>query len=249
MCFVPQWRTLFQHHNFQKWSHVGVLCTFWLGNVPPATTACTFWTSQLPKVVRTCCVWRILTWKCASRHSSVHFFDISTSKGGPNMWCFAHFDLEMCFAPQRHTLFRHLSFQKWSSHFFCTWKCASRRNGVLFFISHLARWLCTRRFSDPTFWPSGATDHWKTVIRDFSTFSSTCIFFLLTLSLLWSSFFSPSLLWLFPPLLFHLYILSEVWHPNFLRISQVCQYQPALGLVQTHIWIYLVQCAAPNCHD
>ena len=34
------------------------------------------------------------------------------------MWCFAHFDLEMCFAPQRHTLFRHLNFQKWSSHVF-----------------------------------------------------------------------------------------------------------------------------------
>jgi hypothetical protein len=33
--------------------------------------------------------------------------------------------------------------------------------------------------------PSGATNHWKnTVFQDFSTFSHTCIFFLLTLSLL-----------------------------------------------------------------
>ena len=30
-----------------------------------------------------------------------------------------------------------------------TWKCASRHNGVQFFISHLARWLRTRRFSEP----------------------------------------------------------------------------------------------------
>ena len=30
------------------------------------------------------------------------------------MVCFAHFDLEMCFAPQRRALFRHLNFQKWS---------------------------------------------------------------------------------------------------------------------------------------
>ena len=30
------------------------------------------------------------------------------------MWCFVHFDFEMCFAPQRHALFRHLNFQKWS---------------------------------------------------------------------------------------------------------------------------------------
>ena len=90
MCFAPQWRALFRHLNFQKWS-------------------CTFSTSQLPKVVRTWCVLCILTWNCASRH-----------------------------------------------------------NGVQFFISHLASWLRTRRFSEPTFRPSGATNHWKnTVFRDF----------------------------------------------------------------------------------
>ena len=55
-----------------------------------------------------------LTWKCASRHNGVHFFDISTSKSGPKMVCFVHFDFEMCFAPQRRALFRHLNFQKWS---------------------------------------------------------------------------------------------------------------------------------------
>ena len=76
-----------------------------------ATTACTFSTSQLPKVVRTWCVLYILTWKCASRHNGVHFFDISTSKSGPSMVCFVHFDCEMCFAPQRRALFRHLNFK------------------------------------------------------------------------------------------------------------------------------------------
>ena len=51
-----------------------------------------------------------------------------------------------------------------------TSKCASRHNGVHFFISHLASWLRTRRFSEPTFRPSGATNHWKnTVFRDFPT--------------------------------------------------------------------------------
>ena len=35
--------------------------------------------------------------KCAS-----HFFSVST----PNMVCFVRFDLEMCFAPQPHALFR-----------------------------------------------------------------------------------------------------------------------------------------------
>ena len=121
MCFAPQRRALFQHLNFQKWSENGVFCTFWLGNVLRATTACTFSTSQLPKVVREWCVLYILTWKCASRHNGVHFFDISTSKSGPTLRCFVHFDLEMCFAPQRRALFRHLNFQKWSENgVFCT---------------------------------------------------------------------------------------------------------------------------------
>ena len=63
----------------------------------------------------------LLTWKCASRHNGVHFFDIATSKSGPNLVCFIHFDLEMCFAPQRRALFRHRNFQKWSGpEVFCT---------------------------------------------------------------------------------------------------------------------------------
>ena len=126
MCFAPQRRALFPHLNFQKWSEAGVFCTFWLGNVLRATTPCTFSTSELPKVVRSWCVLYILTWKCASRHNSVHFFDMWTAKSGPNLVC----------------------------------KCASRHNGVQLFISHLASWLRTRRFSEPTFRPSGAPNHW-----------------------------------------------------------------------------------------
>ena len=42
--------------------------------------------------------------------------DIWTSKSGAYMWCFVHFDFEMCFAPQRRALFRHLNFQKWRKH-------------------------------------------------------------------------------------------------------------------------------------
>ena len=245
MCFAPQRRALFRHLNFQKWSENGVFCTFWLRNVLRATTACTFSTSQLPKVVRTWCVLYILTSKCASRHNGVHFFHIRTSKSGANMWCFVHFDLEMCFAPQRRALFPHLNFQKWSEPLVCltfwfrnvlrtttactfstsqlpkvvrqqcvlcilTSKCASRHNGVQLFISPLARWLRTRRFSEPTFRPPGATNHWKnTVFRDFPTFSRICILFFLLIFL-----FSLPL----PCSAFHLSILSEVWLLNFLRL-------------------------------
>ena len=65
---------------------------FWLRNVLRATTAYTFSTSQLPKVVCSWCALYILTSKCASGHNSVHFFDISTSKSGPDLVCFVHFD-------------------------------------------------------------------------------------------------------------------------------------------------------------
>ena len=281
MCFGPQQRALFRHLKYQKWSANGVFCSFGLGNVLGATAAYTFSTSQVPKVVREWCVLHIWTWKCASRRNSVRFFDISSSQSGPGMVCFLHFDLDMCFGPQQRALFRHLKFQKWSGNgvfcsfglgnvlrataaytfstsqlpkvvrtlcVLCIWfghvlrataartfsisqvpksgsgmvcfvrKCAWRHTGVQFFIPHLARWLRTRRFGEPTFRPPRTTNHWKnTVNRDFPTFSRTCIFFLLTLSLLWSSHFLASPLWLFPPLLFHLFILSEVWLLNFLR--------------------------------
>ena len=145
-----------------------------------ATTACTFSTSRLPKVVREWCV-------------------------------FVHVDFKMCFAPQRRALFRHLNFQKWSENGVClyilTSKCASRHNGVHFFMSHLASWLRTRRFSEPTFRPSGATNHWKnTVNRDFPIFSRIYLFFLLIFSLL--TLLTSA---------FQLSILSEVSLLNFLR--------------------------------
>ena len=99
----------------------------------------------------------------------------------------------------------------WCVLYMLIWKCASRHNGVHFFdisasksgpnvrcfklfylqmcfapqaIVHLASWLRTRRFSEVTFRPSGAPNHWKnTAHRDFPTFSHTCIFSLLTFSL------------------------------------------------------------------
>ena len=93
----------FRHLNVKKWSENGVLCTFWLGNMLPATTACTLSTSELPKVVQ--------------------------------MWgAFSFFNFQMCFAPQRR---------------------------AIFLISHLASWLRTCRFSEPTFRPSRVTNHWK----------------------------------------------------------------------------------------
>ena len=209
MCFAPQLRALFPHRNFQKWREHVVLCTFSLRNVLRTTTACTFSTSELPKVVRTWCVLYILTSKCASRHNGVHFFDISAAKSGAHLVCFAHLHATTACTFSTSQLPKVV--RTWCVLYILTSKCASRHNGVQFFISHLASWLRTRRFSEPTFRPSGVPNHWKnTVFRHFPTFSRICIFFLLTLSLL--LFFL--LIFLFslplPCSAFHLSILSEV---------------------------------------
>ena len=179
-------------------------------------------TSDRPKVVRSRQFLTLLTWKNIARHNCVHFFDIAASKSGPKPSVFYTLDSQMCFPPQRRALSSASQFLKvlrsWGALYILTWTCASRHNSVQFFISHLARWLRTRRFSEPIFRPSGATHHWKNTVNcDFPTFSRACIFFLLTFSPLWSSHFFSSPLWLLPPLLFHLSILSEVWLLNFVR--------------------------------
>ena len=95
------------HRIVKKWSEPQVFWHFLLRNVLRATTACTFSTCALPKVTRSWGALYIFTWKCASRHNGVHFFDITTSKSGPNPRCFATFDFQMCLAPQRRALFPH----------------------------------------------------------------------------------------------------------------------------------------------
>ena len=105
----------------------------------------TFSTSEPPKVVRDRQFLTLLTWKCASRHNGVRFFDISTSKSGPTLRCFVHFDFEMCFAPQRRALFRHRNFQKWSdAEVFCA-----------FWLGNVLRATTACNFSS-LLWPAGS---------------------------------------------------------------------------------------------
>ena len=188
ICFAPQRRALFRHLNFQKWSENGVRCTCSLRNVLRATTACTFCTSQLPKVVREWCVLYIFTSKCASRHNGVHFFVTEPPKWLEHV-VLCTFSLRNVLRPTMACTFSTSQLPKvareWCVLYIFNAKCASRHNGVHVFISHLPRCLRTRRFSEPTFQPSGATKPLKnTVFRDFPTCSRTCIFFLLIFSLL-----------------------------------------------------------------
>ena len=103
-----------------------------------------------------------------------------------------------------------------------TWKRASRHNGVQFFISHPARWLRTRRFSEPTSRPSG---------QCFATFlpsrAPASSFF--WLSLLWSSLFCSSL--------FYSSLLSDSSHLCFSSVHIVRSLTSKLPSI-IHIYIY-----------
>ena len=72
-------------------------------------------------------------------------FSIWTSKSGARLTCVAHFDLQMCFAPQRRALFRHLNCQKWSAPgVFCT-----------FWLANVLRATTACNFSS-LIWPAGS---------------------------------------------------------------------------------------------
>ena len=77
ICFAPQRNALFRHLNFQKWSENEVFCRYDT----------------------------VLTSKSVSSHNRVHYFDISTSRSGPDLVCFKHVYLELCFEPKRRAVF------------------------------------------------------------------------------------------------------------------------------------------------
>ena len=114
MCFAPQRCALFRHRNVQKWSEPLVFLHFDFEMCFAPQRRVLFRHLNFQKWSEPSVLY-ILTWTCASRHNGVHFFDISTSKRGPSMWCFVHFDLEMCFAPQRRAIF-HLSSGQMAPH-------------------------------------------------------------------------------------------------------------------------------------
>ena len=130
-----------RHLDVQTWSEHVLFLTFWLGKrFAPQRRA----------------LFRHLNFQKRSDSDAVRFLSISTSNSGPNMWCFYHFDFEMCSAPQQRAIF-HLSSHQMAPH----------------------------QPSEPTLRPAGATNHWENIVnRHFSTFSRACIFFLLTLSLI-----------------------------------------------------------------
>ena len=88
-------------------------------------------------------VFNILTCKCASRHSGVPFFDIKPPKSGPYPSVFPHFDLQICFAPQRRAIFEHRNFQNGYVVFSTFWLTNMLRATAAcnFWTSQLPKWL------------------------------------------------------------------------------------------------------------
>ena len=209
MCFGPQRRALFRHLNFRKWPEHSVFCTFWLRNVLRATTACTFSTSQPLKVLQSWNALYILTSKCASRHNGVHFFDIAASTRAPKLRRFVHFDFEICFAHFRATAACNFASLIWP------------HGSALAALASL--------LVDP---PGHKSLEKHSISRLFYLFTHLRLLSS-DFSLFWSSFFCSSLLWPFPPLFFHLSILSEVWPLNFLR-RRLCKnhhYHPSSSII------------------
>ena len=71
--------------NFRSWQHqkrsnsarLPSKMDSWMQSWQPRTNAfCDFWTSK--SGLNMLCFFNILTWKCASRHNSVHFLDITS---------------------------------------------------------------------------------------------------------------------------------------------------------------------------
>ena len=194
-----------------------------------------------PQAVRTWCAFHILALKCASRDNSMSFFDISTSKSGPRPSVFNKLHFETSFPPQRSARFQHLRLQKCSEHgapgalllrnalrvttactFHTTLRCfklfefqisfAPQRRAIFDLSSpQMAPHL---RFSEPTCRPSlkHKTLRKRCVLRLLYLFARLHLsFFCDSFSSLIFFLFFISVLWLFPPLLLHLPILSEVW--------------------------------------
>ena len=136
MCFTPQRRALFRYLNFQT----------------------------CPSMV---CFVHFDLEMCFAPQRRALFRHLNFQKWS-GVVCFVHFDLETCFAPQRRALFWHLNFQKCSDGpdviFLVTFSLANVLRATMACNFSSLVWpdgSAPAALSEPTFRPSGATNHWK----------------------------------------------------------------------------------------
>ena len=200
--FVPQIRALDQHLSFQKCFGPEAFCTFWLRNVlrKHQHPNLLLYLSQHPDLQGVLC---ILALKCALRRNAVRFLNISTSESAPNPLCFFRFLLHGSTSQSAQSM-------RCFWHFDLEFIFAPQRRTNFDLISPDG--------SAPAALASVLFDH-SGKTECFGTFFFTHLH--LPSSGFFSSFFFLSLLWLFPPLSYHLPMLSGVWLPNFLRLVHV----------------------------
>ena len=147
MCFAPQRRALFRHLDFHKWNgvHLFGISTSKSGPRPPVFYTFDFKMCFAPQRRA---LFRHLNFQKCSENGVFCTFCLPNVLRATTACTFS--------TSQLPKVVRSSSVLS-----ILTWKCASRHNGVHFFMSHLASWLRTRRFSEPTFRPSGASNHWK----------------------------------------------------------------------------------------
>ena len=171
--FAPQRPALFGHLNFQKCSEHGVLRTFSLQNVLRATPVCTFSTSQLLKLLRCRHFFSLFTSNCASRLKCFAHFDFQMCFAPQRCALFPHLNFQKSSEPDvlcnyylpnvlRATTGRTFStsqrpkvIRTCGALTLFTSKCASRHNGVQFFIPQLVFSLLTLSTSE--FLPGSAS--------------------------------------------------------------------------------------------
>ena len=173
MCFAPQRRALFRHLNFQKCPYMVcfVHFDFEMCFAPQRRALFHIWTSQSGASMW--CFVHFDFEMCFAPQRRALFRHLNFQKwSDTGVFCAFWLRNVLCAttACTFSTSYLPKVVRHWCVLYMLTSKCASCHNGVQFFISHLARWLRTRRFSEPTFRPSGAPNHWKnTVFRDFTT--------------------------------------------------------------------------------
>ena len=169
MCFAPPGRAFFPHLNSQKWPETLSILTllrhklservcFWHFDfeICFASTAWIFWTLQLPKVVRTCmvCLEHFDFEMCFAPKLRALFEHLKFQKWSEHAVLSSFLLWYVLFATTAYTFWTSQlprALQEWGFSSVLTFKSASRHKGMPFFISHLTRWLRTRRFSEPTF--------------------------------------------------------------------------------------------------
>jgi len=144
-----------------------------------ATTSCTFerlnWQKcSEPEAFSTFCFRNVLR-----ANNAVRLFNVSTSKSAPNPQCFAHFDIETCFAPQR-VHFWNISTSKsvptCFAHFDLHMCFAPQRHANSHLSSPHGPALAAQRAYFSTLRSQKDIGEKNAMCCDFSTFSCACIF-------------------------------------------------------------------------